>query len=399
MRVDEPAATLPVDAQWAVRNLGFNPTVEPRHATDAFGRQPGNGAEFAREIIDFDSEGEQGRAFAAVATRSRPLSDIEPIPWPKGLAPVPNPKLTQRDNAPLPRADVLIVTWTMDEGHALSRVLTPGFDSDRNWLPYTHNFATISKDMRRGCPALEADRLGTYWITNIGGLNALCFKSDSHMSQDGPKLPNRDVWRQIIEETHPHWVITTGTGGGIGAEVIVGDVVLSRYVRFDCQHPFMAEPFHDAEYASARDPASRYFERIATLFEPNAQFLPQTNPRPPKLITAASNTTGVVTTDFFGFDDTDNSYDLQGLGRLSEMGDAVLGLVCKEMGKSAPPYTVVRNVSDPQIKSDGLTLEQQRNLAGDIYKTFGRWSSVCSAIVCWSIVAGLVPTSSMGEIP
>ena len=29
---------------------------------------------------------------------------------------------------PLPRADVLVVTWTVDEGHALSRVLTPGKD-------------------------------------------------------------------------------------------------------------------------------------------------------------------------------------------------------------------------------------------------------------------------------
>ena len=71
------------------------------------------------------------------------------------------------------------------------------------------------------------------------------------------------------------------------------------------------------------------------------------------------------------------------------MGDAVLGMVCKKMGAAAPRYVMVRNVSDPQIDSTGLTLAQQTKLAGDIYKAYGRWSTVCSAIVCWAIVAGL----------
>jgi hypothetical protein len=35
------------------------------------------------------------------------------------------------------------------------------------------------------------------------------------------------------------------------------------------------------------------------------------------------------------------------------MGDAVLGLVAKDMGKSAPRYLAIRNVSDPQIKAEG----------------------------------------------
>ena len=36
--------------------------------------------------------------------------------------------------ATLPTADVLVVTWTVDEGHALSRVLTPGKDSRNDYL-------------------------------------------------------------------------------------------------------------------------------------------------------------------------------------------------------------------------------------------------------------------------
>jgi hypothetical protein len=57
------------------------------------------------------------------------------------------------------------------------------------------------------------------------------------------------------------------------------------------------------------------------------------------------------------------------------------------MGKNAPRWLAVRNVSDPQIKADGLTLRQQAQIAAQIYKGFGRWSSVCSAIACWAIIA------------
>ena len=71
------------------------------------------------------------------------------------------------------------------------------------------------------------------------------------------------------------------------------------------------------------------------------------------------------------------------------MGDAVLGMVCKQLGAKAPAYSIVRNVSDPQIASNGLPISQQAQLAADIYKAYGRWSTVCSAIVCWAIVASL----------
>ena len=109
----------------------------------------------------------------------------------------------------------------------------------------------------------------------------------------------------------------------------------------------------------------------------------------PTIFTAPTRgiTKSVVTTDFFGFDTSANTYKLQGLGHLSEMGDAVLGYVAKGMA-SPPAWLAVRNVSDPQMKSEG-TLTQQAKAAADIYKTFGRWSTVCSAITCAAIIASL----------
>jgi len=385
------------DRKWVERNLGFDPISTPPPAAAFTVRKVAASAvkrsakvapeDFQREIIDFDSEAPEGREFVAFSTATG-LSRFTDIPWPKGLAPQTGPKPKGTGSGPLPKADVLVVTWTVDEGHALSRVLTPGKDSHNDYVSYTHNFATLSKKFRKGAPALQAKRLGAYWTTKIGKKSVVVFKSDSHMSQDGPQLPNIDVWRQIIQEVKPALVITTGTAGGIGKLVEVGDVVVSPVVRFDCTSKFKKEPFAQAHYTSSAAKSSK-FAVAKGLFKANSGQLPKDNTRPPKIIKVAPSDlkSSVVTTDLFGFDTSDNHYKLQGLGDVSEMGDAILGLVAKDMGKSAPRWLAIRNVSDPQIKAEG-TLRQQAQVAATIYKGFGRWSSVCSAITCWaSIVA------------
>lgn len=378
------------DRDWVKRNLGFDPFSEPppstTFATAAAASKDATPDDFQREIIDFDSESPAGLHFLAFSTATG-LSRFTDIPWPDGLAPVTGPKPNGSSNAPLPSADVLIVTWTVDEGHALSRVLTPGKDSRNDYLPYTHNFANISKKMRAGCPATIAKRLGTYWTTTIGNKSVVIFKSDSHMSQDGPQLANVDVWRQIIAEVQPKLVITTGTAGGIGKQLEVGDVIVSPIVRFDCTSKFKKEPFAKEHFSSVAA-KTNHFATARNLFKPNAPRLPPENKRLPEIIVATPNElkTSVVTTDFFGFDTSDNHFQLQGLGDVSEMGDAVLGLVAKELGNKAPRWLAIRNVSDPQIKAQG-TIKEQAQMAAQIYKGFGRWSSVCSAITCWAAVA------------
>jgi hypothetical protein len=383
-----------VDRQWALRNLGFDPTATPAPATTfafAPAASPRSDQDLQREIIDFDSEAPAGREFLAFSTATG-LSRFTDIPWPRGLAPKTGAAPRGRAGRPLPSADVLVVTWTVDEGHALSRVLTPGKDSRNDYVSYTRNFAAIARKMQRGSPAMEAKRLGAYWTTTIGSRKVVVFKSDSHLSQDTKKLPkdhgtlpNEDVWQQIIEDVKPRLVITTGTAGGIGRSCEVGDVVVSPIVRFDSEKWLRTAPFHDAHY---KDGAikPKYLAQAKTLFKANAGQLPKDNTRPPKILRSSVLTSAVLTTDFFGFDTSDNHYGLKGMGAVSEMGDAVLGLVAQNMGSSAPRWVAVRNVSDPQIKAEG-TLQQQAQMAAQIYKGFGRWSTVCSAIVCWALIA------------
>jgi hypothetical protein len=164
-------------------------------------------------------------------------------------------------------------------------------------------------------------------------------------------------------------------------------VIVSPIVRFDCTVKFKKQAFAQAHYAS--DPArAAHFAQARSLFKVNAGQLPKDNKRAPKLVRVApaSLASAVVTTDFFGFDTSDDHYQLQGLGDVSEMGDAVLGKVAADMGESAPWWLAIRNVSDPQIKADG-NLKQESAIAAQIYKGFGRWSSVCSAIACWAAIA------------
>jgi hypothetical protein len=380
-----------IDRKWVEQNLGFDPISTPpplatfAHAAAATSTDD---TDLRRERIDFDSEAPAGREFLAFTTATG-LSRYTDPPWPKGLAPQTGPAPRGGPAKPLPRADVLVVTWTVDEGHALSRVLTPGKDSRNDYRPYTHNFAALARKMLPRCPARLAKRLGSYWTTSIGGKSVVVFKSESHMSQDGPQLPNLDLWRQIIGEVQPKLVLTTGTAGGIGTEFEVGDVVVSSIVRFDCLKKFARRPFAHSHYSSA--PArSKFFATAKKLFQANAGQLPKGNTRPPKIAVVAPTALRqcVLTTDFFGFDTSNNCYKLQGLGDVSEMGDAVLGLASQEMGAKAPHWLAIRNVSDPQIKAQG-TLRDQAKIAAQIYKGFGRWSSVDSAIVCWAVIAAL----------
>lgn len=375
-----------VDREWLLRDLGRQYAArldggDTRYeATYPAAKLP----TLMREVIDFDSDSATASAFAEVVPAAGvTLAHFVDIPWPAGLAPV--------DSAPppgesLPAADVLIVTWTVDEAHALSRVLTPSVDSQTGWRPYVKNFALIAKQMRPGCPAKEVQRLGLFWTTQIGGRSVTVFKSDSHMSQDGPKLPNQLVWAQIIADVGPRWVITTGTGGGIGPDCEVGDVLVSPWVSFDCRRNF--KELNGRSYHCPTAAPTGRFPQTNSLFQANAGFLPATNTRPPRITTIADADAGVLTTDFFGFDDTTNTYRLQGHGGLSEMGDAVLGMVCAQL-PNPPAYTAVRNVSDPQIAAGTLSIAAQATIAADIYKTYGRWSTVCSAITCWAIVADL----------
>jgi hypothetical protein len=350
------------------------------------------GEALARHIITFDPDQPEDRLFAASTVEAR--APLSPIPWPSGVA----PQLVDSSAPPspehaLPRADVLVVTWTVAEAKALADVLTPGLPSEA-WQPYRHRFNSHYKPLiRRGAPALQSDRLGLYAQCRIGESNVLCMKSDLHLSQDGPHLPVRDLWKQVISESGAKLVITTGTAGGVGSEIVLGDVVLTKSVQFDCHKTFKTAPFAQASYTDANPHgagSSHFALANQSLIPANADRLPPSTRAPAILPASPSAPEAVLTTDFFAFDDTTDSYGLRAFNpqaRAVEMGDAVLGLVCTEDIEEPPAWVIVRNASDPQI--DGShDLKQQASEAAHIYEKYGFWTTVNSAIACWAVIAG-----------
>jgi purine-nucleoside phosphorylase len=62
----------------------------------------------------------------------------------------------------------------------------------------------------------------------------MLFKSGLHLAYDRPATPVRKFMRELADTVKPKTFITTGTGGGIGSDVALGDVVVAGTVRFDC---------------------------------------------------------------------------------------------------------------------------------------------------------------------
>jgi hypothetical protein len=335
--------------------------------------------------------------------------------FPTGLAPsahAPDPNAGPTDK--LPRADVVVVTWTVDENDALAAVLTPGFSS-RSWSPYSRRYAShYARLIRAGAPAKQAKRLGRWLRTDVGGMSVVCFKSELHLNQDGIRDPNvpgtaslpvKDLFAQLIDEVQPNVVITTGTSGGVFADHDLGDVVVTRAAKFRLQSEFRNAPFNGKTFRSQWDVPKTHFATATDLMHSFADHLKEPPLLPPtirhsgKPFQAPTFTpdikldgTGdlpefhpILTTDYFEYGTSANN--LQQEGCAVEMGDAVLGLVADEL--AAPPkWVVVRNLSDPQINGE-LDHDLQVDYAVWYYEKFGFWTSIMSALTTWAIIAGL----------
>ncbi len=354
--------------------------------------------DLTRHIIDFDPRQPRRYLFAAdpdsteaqdLATRLRP----DPIPWPAALRPTPQTiDPPPADTDPLPAADVLVVTYTVAEAYALADVLTPGVDTTA-WTPYRNNWDTL-RHLIVGdrAPARELNRAGLWHTTRIGDTSVVVVKSDLHPATDGRNLPIRTLWAQMIGQVSPRLVITTGTAGGVRADTTLGDVVVARTVRWDCTKTFAHAPFaHDSYTSPLRLHPGEFTTAASRLLPVNAVHLPSGDHTPRIWVDAHDHPAQAVSTDFFAFDDAEDHYGLRTYdprARAVEMDDAALGLACTDLA-DPPPWVSVRNASDPQMT--GGDLAEEKTQAAAIYEKYGYWTTIASAITCWSLIAHGVP--------
>jgi nucleoside phosphorylase len=337
------------------------------------------------------------------------------IPFPTGLAPVPQP-ISPPPTAthPLPQVDVIAMMDTEAEARAMADVLTPGHRweswATKAWYAYTvSNFAQVYlPQLGPESPARSSGCLGSYFLTQIAGKKVLCFKTELHMHEDAKKMPNgtyslpiKDMLIHIIQEAKPSVFLTTGTSGGLYCSMHLGDVVVSRAARFMCQRDFASAAFNNQTFKSQWNVPTSHQAAAEKLMQQYAGNL-SNKTKPPQKNCACSGPGyptriffdgkdgipefhPILTTDFFEFGTSTNNLDK--LGMAVEMDDATLGLACNELN-SPPKWACVRNLSDPAINGH-LPSAAQDKCAEYYYTEFGYWTTVMSALTTWAIIAGL----------
>jgi Papain family cysteine protease len=348
-------------------------------------------------ILNYDPEHPQQRFLSAgleAASMSSTGRLPSTVPWPETSRPIAAPM----DPAPAETDDLekfrgyhaVVVTWTAAEAAALAALLTPEYLPSR-WYEYRHNvdsyvslvtgsrspFNDKSSDMAR-----YYHSLGLYFPCRIGDARVLLFKSGLHLDYDGPAAPVRRLIVEIAQTVAPKVLITTGTGGGIGANVALGDVVIAGRTRFDCVTQFKKATWHDSSYTTSALPVGAIDAITPDLTRVNASRV-QGARSVPKIWASADDT--VVTTDFFGFDDSTDYYHLQGAGaRACDMGDAMVGDAMRDIPGTR--WYSIRNASDPQIPNPSNDIEAAKQQAGEIYSKYGAFTTAASVIATWAVI-------------
>ena len=271
-------------------------------------------------ILNFDPLNPQSRFLAAglgLGAETREAALPKPIPWPTAgvptAKPLTTPPLDTDDLSGFAGYDAVVVTWTAAEASALAQLFTPGFTIEQ-WYEYRHDvddyiplvtgakapFNSTDPEMKR-----YYQSLGLYFPCTIGSSRVLLFKSGLHLAYDGPATPVRRLMNEIATAVSPRMFVTTGTGGGIGQDIKLGDVVIAGTVKFDCKQQFKNEPWAAAVYRASQLPAGAIDQITPALTGVNAAKIPSARANPKIFCTADD---AVVTTDFFAFDDSTDYY-------------------------------------------------------------------------------------------
>jgi nucleoside phosphorylase len=364
------------------------------------------GLSYAEDVrLHYDPEKPQARFKKAAASAAESSSEAlpQPVPWPAASEPVAkplSPPPAQGDSlSRFEGYDAIVMTYTSAESAALAALFTPKYPVS-SWYEYRYDIEAYSKIVTGKNSPFNDDSpeearyyhsLGLYFPCTIGKARVLLMKAGLHLDYDGigkgNVIPFHQMLTQMVQTVKPKMFITTGTGGGIGSEVKLGDVILAGHTRFDCTTQFKNEAWHNASYAAS--PVSAKALKLITpeLTGVNGSKIAKAKPIPgrsvPKIWTGEEAT--IVTTDFFGFDTSSNYYHLQGLGQACDMGDAMVGQVMQQFPHI--PWHAIRNASDPQIPDPaGTSIQQANKEAGDIYQAYGAFTTAASVITTWAVI-------------
>jgi nucleoside phosphorylase len=328
-----------------------------------------------------------------------------PVPWPSALAPTPrplSPAPAEGDSlARFAGYDAVVMTYTSAEAAALAALFTAGHPVS-SWYEYQYDVeAYLTLVTGSESPFRDNDSrnqryyhsLGLYFPCTVGSKKVLLIKSGLHLDYDGlgpdGVVPVYKMVTEMLTTVKPKMFITTGTGGGIGADVKLGDVIIAQHTRFDCVQQFKSQSWAKDSYATTGVSAAALGLITPALTDVNAAVIAKAKPiagrSTPKIWSSGST---IVTTDFFAFD-TSNNYDkLQDLGQVCDMGDAMVGRAMASF--TSINWYAIRNASDPQVPMTGTSQTAYKNAdheAGNIYRDYGGYTTAASVIAAWAIIS------------
>ncbi len=372
------------------------------------------------------------RLLDAKTTPCKSPGELPPLPvidWSEigrkapGLVDLGNPS---KDD-PLPEADIVVMTWTSAEWSALDHVFA---NSDK----VRHRSSmTFRKDWHWRAnekPVHGAYHLWGYYrmvtIASTGGrtFRVLLFKSSAHLSHPPYCEGLIRMVQQILAEAKPRRLYTIGTAGGAKVSEKLGDTVVTNAGHVSIKKPQNAGCHLDGidvactdwfpnldllpdveekllfkldqvvnedelEYMLCRtihDPDHGNPDWIGkvTVRDLTNEAIDPANLGSPKGLDKKD--VPLLTTDYYKIADGDDAAQYSVL----EMDDAVVG---KAAGEKDVAYVFVRNVSDPIVPNktqggDDIDNELREGWSGQIYESFGIYTSMNGALVTWATIAG-----------
>lgn len=324
--------------------------------------------------------------------------------------PVPVDTPDWQGHLPLPKADIVIMTWTSAEWAALDHVFC-GYDRKmtheevydkswrKEWLSYSRNYyqihqymVNVKKTYQGGAPSLTDMAWGNFRIVEVNGLRVMLVKSGMHLAQDGTDLPLSQFVMQICDEAKPSLLLSIGTAGGVRSEDALGCALVTNQAYFYLLKEFKSADYNGTTVQSEWDPVTTHLDYAKSQLlqvagypvepvspqYPDQVIEPDTPDSQIKIVTDQP----IITTDCFLFGTTTNGLDQHGC--IVEMDDAVVGMTCE--GKNVP-FGFIRNVSDPVINGK-LPTSLQDAWAGYIYSERGLFTSYNGALAAWAMTAG-----------
>ncbi|MCR9174143.1 MAG: hypothetical protein NXI10_16715 [bacterium] len=365
-------------------------------------------------------------------TSESTLPGLPPVEWKKHGLEAPelvsdkdwNPNKDQK----MYPIDMIIMTWTSAEWAAFAQVMTGRTDTmpyngyggsdgpfwKDDWAAY-YNYWDDNV-LSAGSPSISNTAWGSCCVVKFpqNGKYALLFKSDMHISTDGPTIPLRNMVQQLINDFSPNLILTIGTAGGTSPSDDLGSANITNggHCQLSGEFSGLNFWFNNTTFQSNWTPKTTYLSKaqdelskvvpvtqdwINELYATKKDELIDTctgKPYPlsalqnsnigpsniPVKLNNVANEQMVLTTNSYVVATTDGSYDKYAA---MEMDDAVIGMVCNA---NKIDFGVVRNISDP-VQNRELNQTAAGNWGSIIYSAFGFYSSYNGALATWAIAA------------